>query len=187
MSEEVDLKQRFIERHAGGRPTLYSQDYHIGLLYEVFVAGGTIEKYCLEASIGLSTFKDWRKKHRAFRTAFEEAKMLAHAYFQELVLNPPPSFNFSAYLHTIKIRFRETHERAVTIKMPKNSGKLPLDELVGLTYKNALSDFSKGHFTPKEFGEITSGLRNGLAISELSVIRKELDELKTNSQRHPKG
>jgi transposase-like protein len=178
MNEKIDLKQRFVERHAGGRPTLYSQDYHIGLLYEVFVKGGTIEKYCLEASIGLSTFKDWRKKHRAFRTAFEEAKMLAHAYFQELVLNPPSTFNFSAYLHTIKVRFREPHEREVTIKMPKNGNKLNLDELVATTYKNSLSEFSKGRLTPKEFGEITSGLRNGLTISELVVIRKEIDELK---------
>jgi len=184
MSEEVDLKKRFVERHSAGRPTLYSQDYHIGLLYEVFVKGGTIEKYCLEASIGLSTFKDWRKKHRAFRTAFEEAKMLAHAYFQELVLNPPSTFNFSAYLHTIKVRFREPHEREVTIKMPKNCNKLNLDELVATTYKNALSDFSKAKITPKEFGEITSGLRNGLAISELTVIRKELDELKAIVKRN---
>lgn len=182
MSEEIDLKQKFIERHAGGRPTLYSQDYHIGLLYEVFVKGGTIEKYCLEASIGLSTFKDWRKRHRAFRTAYEDAKMLAHAYFQELIFNPPSNFNFSAYLHACRTRFRETHERTITIKMPKNGNKLRLDELVATTYKNALSDFSRGGLTPKEFGEITSGLRNGLAISELTVIRKELDELKASAE-----
>ena len=178
MTTEQNIKS-FVERHKIGRKTLYDEDKHVELLYKVFLRGGTVRMYCRAAMIGRTTFNDWLKRHRPFRTAYEEAKDLAQAYFEEMALNPPENFNYSVWLHSMKVRFKEPHERLIEVKMPKNK-EIASDEHLVKVYYKLLQECFKGKITPREFTEIVSGLRDGLVINEFGVVRKEVNELKAN-------
>ena len=173
----TNLVDYFVERHQVGRRPIFDAVQHLKLLYEVFVVGGTVEMYCRQAGICEKTFRNWKRKYRSFRTAYSEAKMLAKAYYHEIGLNPPNNFNFSVWLHAMKVRFKEPHERLVVVKMPNNK-EITNDEHLVQAYYLLLQDSLKGKITPKEFTEMASGLKDGLVINESSVVRKELNELK---------
>jgi transposase-like protein len=177
-----DLRKKFIERHAGGRPTVYSEEFHIGLLFDVFSKGGSIKKYCLEASIVRSTFKNWVKRNRNFRKAYEDAKDLAEVYFEEMIHSPPENFNYSVWLHSMKTRFKHTQERTLDLRFPKN--KRGDKDFESILCMDLLRKCYRGEITTKEYNELSSSLLKKIEIDKLTKIREEMNELRAMLTRN---
>ena len=163
------------EKHIAGRPTLYHAEKHIELLFEVFLAGGTVSMFCKRASIGRETFYRWRKDNRNFRLAYEDAKTYAEAFYDEMGLNPPSNFNYSVWLHTMKVRFKHSAERTLALKYPKNkrNGK----DFESQLCVDLLKKCYKGEITTKEFSEMVGALMKKVELVDVPKIKEQIYEL----------
>jgi hypothetical protein len=172
------------EKHIAGRPTLYNAEKHIELLFEVFLAGGTVSMFCKRANIGRETFYRWLKEHRVFRVAYEDAKTYAEAFYDEMGLNPPSNFNYSVWLHTMKVRFKHSAERTLALKYPKN--KRNEKDFESQLCVDLLKKCYKGEITTKEFSEMVGALMKKVELVDVPKIKEQISELEQIAKQHSK-
>ncbi len=67
--------------HPGGRPTKYD-DTWVPKLEEAMCNGYTVEMFCYETRIAVSTFYEWVKKYSEFSKAFESGRKDAEGFHQ---------------------------------------------------------------------------------------------------------
>jgi hypothetical protein len=173
------------EKYITGRPTLYDADKHIELLFEVFLCGGTVSMFCKRASIGRETFYRWLKDHKQFRLAYEDAKIYAKAFYDEMGLNPPNNFNYSVWIHTMKVRFGHSSERTLNLKYPKN--KVDSKDFEAKLCMDLLKKCYKGEITTKEYNELSNSLLKKIEIDKLTTIREEINELRQMLERNKRN
>ena len=180
--DRSDRAKELSQKYLVGRPTLYDPNKHIELLLKVFLAGGTVNMFCQQAGIGRKTFYRWQKDHRNFRLAYEDAKTYAEAFYDEMGLNPPDNFQYSVWIHTMKVRFGSSGERTLNLKYPKN--KRDDKDFESKLCMDLLKKCYKGDITPKEYNELSGSLLKKIEIDKLTTIREEMNELRRMLERN---
>jgi hypothetical protein len=179
-----DRAKELSQKYLVGRPTLYDPNKHIELLIRVFLSGGTVNMFCQQAGIGRKTFYHWRKDNRNFRLAYEDAKTYAEAFYDEMGLNPPDNFNYSAWIHAMKVRFGHSSERTLNLRYPKN--KQQQNNFESLLCLDLLKKVYRGEVNPFEFSTMITALLKKIEIDRLPKLQARLDAIEQNIKQNPR-
>jgi hypothetical protein len=78
-------KKALLKIIKSGKDVIYNENYHINLLVDIFIVGGTVNKFCAKAMIVRSTFYEWLNKYPVFNKAYLIASELAEEYLTEKI------------------------------------------------------------------------------------------------------
>ncbi len=154
----------------------YDPKKHIPILMEIFENGGDIAAFCSSAKIARSTFQLWRAGFDDFKDAYDKAKELARAWWenqgQENLCNP--QFNTNAWRLMMRNRFDMTDSRKVAIP-----GLCKAD-----SYKAQYNCVKKAvedeELTPDEALKLGNFVATGAKIDTMDEVIKRLEALEAN-------
>lgn len=106
-------KKDFVEHFKIGRPTLYNEDKHVALLYDIFANGESIYAFCDEALITRRTFYHWLATHEKFKEAYDVALCKGARNFEKLPKDDS-DFNFPYWSTVMKNRYQYFKTRIET-------------------------------------------------------------------------
>lgn len=106
-------KEDFTEHFKRGRPTLYNEDKHIALLYEIFAEEESIYAFCAEAFITRKTFYNWLETQEKFKEAYDIALCIGARKFEKYP-KEAIDFNFPYWSTVMKNRYQYYKTRIET-------------------------------------------------------------------------
>lgn len=106
-------KKEFVKHFEKWRPTLYSEDKHIPLLYEIFAKGESIYAFCAVALVTRRTFYNWLRDHEKFKEAYDIALCIGAREFEKYP-QTAVDFNFGYWSTVMKNRYQYYKTRIET-------------------------------------------------------------------------
>jgi transcriptional regulator with XRE-family HTH domain len=98
-------------KHAGGRPSKYWEGY-CERVVALGRGGMSKTEIAAELGVGRDTINAWEKKHTEFSDAMKKARDLSQAWWETQARKgiwAGKEFNATAYIFTMKNRFREDY------------------------------------------------------------------------------
>lgn len=77
---------RKITKHAGGRPTIYSEEI-LKKLEDIFKVGGTITEACNCAGISIETYYNWLERYSGLLKRMESAQSYADIAAKQVIVD----------------------------------------------------------------------------------------------------
>jgi len=145
--ENTQVETNYSDRHAGGRPTKYSQD-----LCEQVVMWGregySKEEIASELNVCVDTLYEWAKVHSEFSEALKKATTHSQAWHERKAKRaldlPASAFNAGLWGKIMSARFPATYRETVRSELSGPNGvPIPVSVAHGQLTGEALSDFYK--------------------------------------------
>lgn len=152
----------------------YDKEFHIPLLIELFEKGKEICHFCAVSGICRTTFHYWRKEHKEFQAAYEDALELAERFWINVGDQNccTPGFNDKYWSRKMMNRFGYANTRTVHLKGIENGGSI-VDSFNHIFHQGVL-----GNLTPGEMGQFINALLTGAKIVESIKMSDELKFIK---------
>lgn len=167
------------QRHVAGPGkghTKYVSGEHIRLLMEIFENGGDIAAFCSAAKIARSTFQVWRAEHEDFKQAYEIAKEMARAWWENMGQQNlcDPHFNTNAWRLMMRNRFDMTDSRRVSIP------GLTSADTYKSQYRCVQRSVENEELTPDEALKLGNFIAIGAKLDSMDEVLARLEALEAN-------
>ncbi len=167
------------QRHVAGTGAgnwKYDPKIHIPKLLAIFENGGDIAAFCRYCKIARSTFQEWRKHFKDFKEAYDQARELARAWWenegQENLCNP--QFNTNAWRLMMRNRFDMTDSRKVSIP------GLSKAKTYKAQYNCVRRAIENEELTPEEALKLGNFIAVGAKIDTMDEVLSRLEALEAN-------
>lgn len=137
------------DKSGAGRPTLYDEEFHIKLLYDVFENGDAQADFCAAAGICGKTFSNWVNKNKNFKEAYDKCLEIGESRSLRKAKYPTDNFNFNAwkFIHLNQFIFPR-RKRAFKSKDKTIEGK----------FNSLWKLLANNYITPQEYSQLIGAI-----------------------------